>query len=220
MNSFIHELTRLLINYRDVPNVEIEIRLGWKQSGCFDTNITEKNFKEIMNILDVSSQNNVMRKRHEYTDVYIDLHTNTRVVINKQTNTKQSCVKKRIEVVDFAIDDTPYDVRISVCAEIPNSKYETLQFLRTRERTSYVHDIWTYDITKSTLIRPINDTTTVFECEIEINVPMMNAYKINSLFIAESGYNKLCDIIQMNTEQLHLKKCTLISNKRYQYNLQ
>lgn len=210
MDTITHTMTNLLNSYRTMENVEIECRFGWKPKKEFVTDIGEKFYKSIMETMDTSS---VCKKSTEDTDVYVN--KTTRVITKGDTKEIIKVEqKKKIKFMDFALDGTPFDLRLSVCQEIKKPKKINLQKyerIRNKLRTSYVYKMWSYDVTRVTRYEHDNIIDTVYECELELLLGELSDEHTNE-YLAESCSLKLNDIIQMSVgdfEKIHLKTCRL-----------
>lgn len=216
-NKLLNELTRVIDTYRNVPNVEIELRLGfWNERG-FRTCVGKKCFDNIQSVLEQSKA--MKRWPIEVSDV----HTHKLLRRVTVTSPKQSTVvhkKKKLEFVDFSAPGTPFDIRLSVCQEIPvSTKNNEWCFLRNRQRTTFSYKMWKYDITECTLSKPIDEYTDhVKSYEVELELDLKKAGKCSSAYLAESGVLKIVDLLQMSdTEKIHLKSIDLIktSNNKH-----
>lgn len=210
-NELLNELTRVIDTYRNVPNVEIELRLGFSNERGFRACVGKKCFDKIQSVLE---QSKAMKQLPlEVSDVY------THRVLRRVTVTspKQSTVvhkKKKLEIVDFSAPGTPFDIRLSVCQEIPvptNNK-EDWCFLRNRQRTTFSYKMWNYDLTECTLSKPVDEYTDhVKSYEVELELGVKKAKNCSSAYLAESGFLKIVDLLRMSdTEKIHLKSIDLI----------
>lgn len=203
-----HELVRVIDRYRDVPNVEIEVRLGWKGSARFDTDVGETFFESIRDTLQSCD---VMTKVSQESDVY------TSGILRKVMNGERVDIhkKKRLEIVDFDILGTPYDARVSVCQEIPVRTTKPLEwsFLRHRRRSSYLYKMWRYDLTKCTLANPVDEyaeSLDTYEIELELDVNI--AGDCSSSYLAHAAVVKIIDLV--DTGKNNLKSIDLSSRNK------
>ena len=118
LHDGIIKLVELLNKYKNVENVEIEIRLGYIETdphSFFDTNITEDYYNKINDTLG-TYKNWDYNDNKTTTDYYYD--DNLRLSIDTEGN--RSAMKKvRLVDIDMAYDSGPFDIRISVSQEIP-----------------------------------------------------------------------------------------------------
>ena len=230
MNHLVYELERLIGNYSQQPNVEIEIRLGWQTPERFDTNIGKVYYDFVHQALTSSA----MPRRGNNTHVYT--HKNTRIITDSQGKIKDAHKKIKLEVVDFLLHGTPFDVRLSVCVEVPVKHRLNLaecRYLRSRSRTTWQHDDWMYDLTCITLSEPSGPFVDSL-CSFEFELELMPNRSENSSFLAQSGVMKLCDLLQINPydqsviskiklnhrEKNHLKKRDTIRHNKNNSNRQ
>lgn len=211
MNHLVYELERLVSLYRHKPNVEIEIRLGWQRPDKFDTNIGQTYYEAIRHTM--GGLLSTPKTTHVCT------YRNMRMITDDRGNIIDIHKKVKIETIDFLMKGTPFDVRISVCVEIPVHHPPHPQVfvpLRSRDRMSWTHNEWTYDLTRVSRREPDNEyieTLLAYEFELELN-PSACASDTSAL-IAQSGFAKLCDMLHINPhdqavvtqiKKKHLKK--------------
>lgn len=219
-----YELERLIHKYRYVPHVEIEVRFGWSDptTNAFDSNIRERYFTPLKNVLSKSF------KSHErsISTVYHDAKTNARGIDSPDPRHRQlPHVKTRLETVDVRFEGTPFDARIAVSVETPidcirHPHVPQWTPVRTRYRDTFRYKMWNYDLTSSVYVEPVNDTTHVYEFEIELNCALANELGATSAYLSESLRLKMSDVVKMklaDNEEIHLKKCSLISKKQHNH---
>ena len=206
------ELTRVIERYRYRRDVEIEIRLGWKTPERFDTNVGES-FFETMN--ETLRNSGLARSVHE-SSVYTHGILRNVVTRDGQIDVHK---KKRLEVVDFNIQGTPYDARVSVCQEIPVRLRDPNQdwcFLRNRHRTCYEYKMWRYDFTKCALASPVDAyTEDIVSYEVELELDVSKAKGHSSSYLAHSAVVKIIDLVEMNNvEKINLKSIDISSRNK------
>lgn len=207
-----YELVRVIECYRNVPNVEIELRLGWIQNNRFSTNIGASFYKNIFHTLERSD----LEQTHETSDVYIQ--GILRKIISKNNSTVQK--KKRIETIDFSAYGTPYDIRVSVCQEIPvrpkNTNNDTWSFLRNRKRSSFRYKMWNYDLSECNTSAPVDEfaeDTMSYEVELELDTRCIQNW--SSSYLAHSAVVKILELVCMNQqEKINLKTIDLTSRNK------
>ncbi|OUX67220.1 MAG: hypothetical protein CBD38_03280 [bacterium TMED178] len=166
MNDCIQKITESYYKHKDNSDIEIEARLGFFNIGKFDTNVTEEFFLKIKNKFDNTSTWNNVEKINK-TDYYYD-----KVRISIEDDGTTECIqKKNLEKLDFEIENSPFDFRISFSSEknVPNKNYTSKEglFTRVKERTRYtLKDVY-FDLTVVTTENNavVNKT---YEIEIEI----------------------------------------------------
>ena len=175
--------------YRDHPNVEIEIRLGKVNRGKFDTNVGKATFEKVLRRLrkyegwESTSENQ--------STVYIDTAANKRVVMNDLTDEMESCViKQRVLVNDQVLDGFPVDARLGISTEVPydrDADVEDENFTQTkkRKRYSFVRKGLSIDLSEvswDVAEDKDNEDTTEYQIELEILDPPMNAAERHQVF--------------------------------------
>lgn len=216
IDSLYHTLVRVFKTYRKHPHIEIEIRLGWKTSKMFDTNIGKTYYDTILSILSTMQEADISTIQDE---IYIFQNRRYITCDNKKQYNGQ--YKSRVEFIDFELEGTPFDLRISVCKEEPISIEkqplpEHVQWLRKRYRKSIRYKMWNYDITQVQLQKPRHDdedTCTIYEFEIELNNKYEGLQSYSNSYLAHSLYLKILDILQFeyHSEKCNLKNLTIIN---------
>jgi len=217
-NVMFHELLRVLNLYRNLPHVEIEMRMGWKhQTGQpFDTNIGEAYLSHIMSNLNGSPVLDIVAD----TVTHVYTHQNTRIITDSHDNVISSHKKRKIEMIDFLVPGTPFDIRLSICVEQPvpmKSKPIDSVFVRKRVRTAYRYKLWSYEATHCTAQTPFNKYTTDIESyEMELELDIVNSAGSSSTYLANSTVMKIWDLIRLNKcEKIDLKSISLCDKKVY-----
>lgn len=218
LDGLYYTLARVFQTYRTVKDVEIELRFGWKTTKMFDTNIGKRYFDVISNTLQTMLHTTKKESQDE-----IHIHQNKRYIVGENTEVQ---VKTRLETIDFQLEGTPFDIRISVCQETPKSLLEhplpeSSNWIRKRNRTSIQYKMWNYELTEVTVHKPRNDdedTCTLYEFEIEFNTQYdQNA---SNSYLAHSLYLKVLDILQFEhrvdktSEKCHLKNIVIINQTK------
>jgi len=199
MNDCIQKITESYYKHKDDSDIEIEARLGFFNIGKFDTNVTEEFFLKIKNKFDKTSTWDNVEKINK-TDYYYD-----KIRISIEDDGTTECIqKKNLEKLDFEIENSPFDFRISFSSEknVPNKNYTSKEGLYTRvkERTRYtLKDVY-FDLTIVTTENNavVNKT---YEIEIEIK-PNDKSCLYNSINLVL----KTIDLINM-CENIGKKPC-------------
>ena len=199
MNDCIQKITESYYKHKGDSDIEIEARLGFFNIGKFDTNVTEEFFLKIKNKFDKTSTWDSVEKINK-TDYYYD-----KIRISIEDDGTTECIqKKNLEKLDFEIENSPFDFRISFSSEknVPNKNYTSKEGLYTRvkERTRYtLKDVY-FDLTIVTTENNavVNKT---YEIEIEIK-PNDKSCLYNSINLVL----KTIDIINM-CENIGKKTC-------------
>ena len=199
MNDCIQKITESYYKHKDDSDIEIEARLGFFNIGKFDTNVTEEFFLKIKNKFDKTSTWDSVEKINK-TDYYYD-----KIRISIEDDGTTECIqKKNLEKLDFEIENSPFDFRISFSSEknVPNKNYTSKEGLYTRvkERTRYtLKDVY-FDLT---VVTTENNTVVnkTYEIEIEIK-PNDKSCLYNSINLVL----KTIDLINM-CENIGKKPC-------------
>jgi len=110
----------LIFQSKDTPGLEIEMRLGKMNGTFFDTNVGEKTFDKILEALEQFQH--WEEKKSDIVEVFYYNESKKRLTWDEDNGTQECIMKKNILKKDFSDDKSPYDVRVSVCQEIPTEK--------------------------------------------------------------------------------------------------
>ena len=110
----------LIFQSKDTPGLEIEMRLGKMNGTFFDTNVGEKTFDKILEALEQFQH--WEEKKSDIVEVFYYNESKKRLTWDEDNGTQECIMKKNILKKDFSDDKHPYDVRVSVCQEIPTEK--------------------------------------------------------------------------------------------------
>lgn len=189
----IDSLEYLIQKYKNVKNVEIEIRLGIIEHSKFTTGLNCLEFYEkIINHLD--SYKNWKQIKNINTEELID--GNVKKIDNNFIE------KKKLEVIDFCFRGTPYDFRLCVSTEIPCSpKTFCSKIKRNKYRRSYFYKECRFDLTK---VIEENDHEIVENEEIEIELINLNSltsdkYRAHSALLKIRDIINICEIINSDS---------------------
>jgi len=86
----------------------------------FDTNVGEKTFDKILEALEQFQH--WEEKKSDIVEVFYYNESKKRLTWDEDNGTQECIMKKNILKKDFSDDKHPYDVRVSVCQEIPTEK--------------------------------------------------------------------------------------------------
>ena len=185
--------------YRDFPNLEMEFRLGYLEDGdkIFNASVNEDFFKEIAHKLDT----NTRWKSKERSVMNDFFHEGKRLSV--YSDGKKECIKKvKLASLDFIFENTPFDVRISFSQEHPQDEstftniQDTSFYKRSKDRMSYKHKSWSFDITSvKTVDNSVEDIT--FEAELEVCDLKNTLKKMNTKYFIHSSLLKIKDMVNM-----------------------
>lgn len=166
-----HQWEPVINQYKNSPNTEIEIRFGRRSGNKFDTNVGKDTFFKVLKALDTYT--GWESKRHNKFDMYY-FEDGKRLQINEETDERDSVIKQRVLVDDFALNGMPFDVRLGVSSEVPfEYDGETATDQKTKERWSFVRKNLSIDMSKvqGNPDDPDDDDDTNYQIEMEIIEP-------------------------------------------------
>lgn len=174
MDSFIRSITPEFTKFKNLPNLEIELRLGKFHGNKFDTNVGELNFNKILDSL----------KQFDGWGQVVDTNSTSyflgdkRMDINEDTDSMVTFIKKRIYKFDFVIPNSSLDVRFSAAQEIPITDMDcddVMDFMRVKQRISFIRKNLSIDMTIVTAQPddPDDESDTFYEIELEIVDPLL-----------------------------------------------
>ena len=188
--------------YKNQPNIEIEIRLGKVNRGKFDTNVGQATFEKVLRRL----------RRYEgwestnetQSTVYLDTAAGKRVVMNDLTDEMESCViKKRVLVKDQVLEGFPVDARLGISSEVPYDRDtddadENFTRVKKRKRYSFVRKGLSIDLSEvSGDVAQDKDSEEVTEYQIELEIlnPPVNAADRHQVFNIVYKISDICKIM-------------------------
>jgi hypothetical protein len=110
----------LIFQSKNIPGLEIEMRLGKMNGNFFDTNVGQQTFNKILEALEQFQH--WEEKKSDTVEVFYYNESKKRLTWDEDNGTQECVMKKNILKKDFSDDKSPYDVRVSVCQEIPTEK--------------------------------------------------------------------------------------------------
>ena len=137
----------LIFQSKDIPGLEIEMRLGKMNGTFFDTNVGSQTFDKILEALEQFQH--WEEKKSDTAEVFYYNESKKRLTWDEDNGTQECVMKKNILKKDFSDDKSPYDVRVSVCQEIPTDKPEDEDADRMIEkyRRSFIRKNLSIDMT-------------------------------------------------------------------------
>lgn len=172
MDQLFAKFQPLVLKYKNSPNHEIEFRLGKVQHSKFDTNVGKDVYMR------------VLRRLHKYQGWESTKVTNDMVyyspdgrrgISNMDTGDVECMTKKKVEDLNFLIDDRPFDVRLGISTEVPYELKEDEEFEKTKQRTrhSFVRKNLSIDVSmvKENPEDMDAESDTTFQIELEIQDP-------------------------------------------------
>jgi len=186
--------------YKDQPNVEIEIRLGKVNRGKFDTNVGQATFERVLRRL--RRYDGWDSTNESQTTVYMDPTTGKRVVMNDVTDEMESCmIKRRLLGDDQVLPGFPVDARLGISSEVPYDRDADTDenFTRTRKRTrySFVRKGLSIDLSEVSGDAEDKDSeeATEYQIELEILNPPVSAAERHQVFNIVYKISDICKIM-------------------------
>ena len=216
----ISTLTPLVEKYRNLKNIEIEFRIGfWDLVGSninkFNNSVGSVFFDKIKTELESNKlweQITVNKSEDFFNSCGIRM---SRGILNGREY-KHYIKKKNHEKVDFTVQGSPFTLRVSISEENPKKenefhssikKLDIQNFTRKKNRISFLHKFWSYDITVTKDSFSIQDK---YEIELEIQNICDIPESISSRYLVHSSLMKVKDLLNM-CEQI--KPCTILIKK-------
>lgn len=175
MDTLFQNVKPLFNKSKSLPNLEVELRLGKKNRNMFDTNIGHEKFHKIKEALDNYKTWEEIKTTNTSSYFVKDL----RYEINEDTDESKTIKKKKISKYDCVLKNEPLDVRFSMSQEIPQPEMDventTVEYMRCKERTSYIRKNLSIDLTVVTGTPDDSDdeSDTSYEIEFEIINPKL-----------------------------------------------
>lgn len=202
-----NELKFVFDKYRNVPNIEIEARLGWYEIDKFNTDIGKHFYDMIYETLNAFDEKRIKKIRSN-TDVYT--HNKNRIIYDTDKSKISSSHQKiSLYTSDILLIGSPFDLRISVSIEKPLIPgFQTLDLkiwtkVRARDRTRFEYKMWNYELTKVKSIIPnckYSESCNSFEFEIEFDISKCKS-DISNLYLSKSLLMKIIDIVRINKNE-------------------
>jgi hypothetical protein len=151
---------------------EIEFRFGRKNKNSFDTNVGKDTFDRVFKAL--MNAQCWETSRHSKATVYY-FNEGARLTVDEESDEQDGCIKKRVAVNDFELENANYDVRLGISTETPweYDGEEVSSEQKDKERWSFVRKNLSIDMTiiKGTPDDKDSDDDTSYQIELEIIKP-------------------------------------------------
>ena len=169
MDANFAKIKEVFDKYQNVPNVEIEFRLGKINTNMFDTNIGKDVFDKIVKGL------------HKYTawekitssSTSVYYKNSVRIIIDDNTDEITRMDKRQITKANFNLPQNILDLRLAVSTETPivdESADEVMDLIRTKHRQSFVRKNLTIDCTVVSGDANDMDSEDSYRYEIEFEI--------------------------------------------------
>ena len=131
--------------HKDAPHAEVEFRIGKHNGSMFDTNVGKENFDRILRgLMKYREWEDI---KNENTEVFYQDSTGLRISIDEHGNRK-NIKKVSLQKKDVKTTNMPYDVRFSVCQELPaRENNEEMDRQRVKQRQSFIRKNLSIDMT-------------------------------------------------------------------------
>ena len=204
LSDAVRVLYKTIEQFHATPNLEVEARLGFFESGTFDTDIGHEFFETILNTLkSFNGWSSVTEKK--YADYY---YNDMRMTVD-QNHSNRYCIKKtKLRTLNFEYENSPFDIRIAFSREDPVELKHFVtssdSIVRKKTRTSFIIDHWSFDLTKVQYVKDGLDKTE-YQAELELlakNLPdRQNPIAHNTVFQAFDMLLKTRDMVDMCEEE-------------------
>jgi len=162
----------LIKKHKETSSAEIEIRFGRRGKSSFDTNVGKDTFDRVFQAL--MKAQCWETSRHSKATVYY-FAEGARLTVDEESDEQDGCVKQRVAVNDFEIENANYDVRLGISTETPweYDGEEVSSEQKDKERWSFVRKNLSIDMTviKGTPDDKDSDDDTSYQIELEIIRP-------------------------------------------------
>jgi hypothetical protein len=176
MDALFDQVKPLFNDYKTTPYVEFEFRLGKKNGTMFDTNVGEPLFNKILEALEKFPDWESVTKSNT-TAYYLD---EKRMEMNDDDEEDVNTFKKKkIKKFDYILPKQPLDIRFCVSQEFPTDPIEdeVVEFMRCKQRISFVRKNLSIDMTIVTGQQDDLDDETEHTYEIELEI--LDPSKVN-----------------------------------------
>jgi len=200
MNAVFAAWENTIVEFRDRPDVEIEIRLGKVNRGKFDTNVGQQTFEKVLRRL--RKFEGWESVKDSQSTVYIDTEAGKRVVMNDLTDEMESCViKKRLCVNDQVLEGFPVDARLGISSEVPYDRDadedENFTRVKKRKRYSFLRKGLSIDLSEVSGSPDDKDSEDAIEYQIKLEIinPPISIAERHQLFNIVYKISDICKIM-------------------------
>lgn len=210
LKNFIEILAPYINKYKSQKNLELEFRLGNYSGESFNTDIGSYFFKRIKDSLDLSD---IPREEQVLKDSFDK--AGYRRTEGIEGDSPVLIKKTKLCTIDFKFVGTPFDIRVSFSTEVKVRKFgPEIVKERRKERTSYSHKAWKYELTKVA-----EDTGTSYEFELEAtdNYKRIKGHSPEEVpfYFLHDAILKLTDIAKVCEDETSLQRIELIKVKEF-----
>ena len=184
------KIQTIVKNNLNVPNVEIEMRLGNIFNNHFDSNVGKETYDKIFRrLLKYDGWENVSKSN---TTVYYS--GNRRMIIDDDTDEQTYHIKTRVSNNNYKMQ--PCDVRISVSTEVPCEEFDDeMDACRARKRTSFVRKNLTIDMTE--VCGDADDLDDEEEIQYQVELEIMDPKLLDTENKVTNLVHKINDVLKI-----------------------
>lgn len=174
-------------------NLEVEFRLGKKNSNYFDTNIGKENFEKVhRRLMRYDGWDEV---KHQKGVVYYGVRKGLRIVYDEETDEQTVITKYSFAHMDNALTEQPFDVRVSLAIENPatyDNEKDRFPTVKKRIRTSFIRKGLSIDM--SIVENDDKDAENQFVYQIEFEI--LDPANLGDVSFA-NHYQKIFDVLKL-----------------------
>jgi hypothetical protein len=189
------DILRFIRQHKSKNHIEIEFRLGRKNSENFDTNVGLEVYTKALKALEKYQGWETKIVKNEL--VYYGKRKGLRIVYNEDTE-EQICVTKYpLATLDKSLLGT-HDVRIAASTEIPStydSERDIFPVTKKRKRTSFVRKGLSIDVSEITSTGEQEDPDEESQTQYQIEFEILNPTELDDNK-AYNHYNKIFDLLK------------------------
>ena len=174
-------------------NLELEFRLGKKNSNYFDTNIGKENYEKVhRRLMRYKEWDSV---KHQKAVVYYGVRKGLRIVYDEDTDVQNVITKYNFATNDNILTEQPFDVRISLAIENPatyDQEKDRFPVVKKRVRTSFIRKGLSIDMSIVENDDKDSENQFIYQLEFEILDPS----SLDDVSFA-NHYQKIFDVLKL-----------------------
>lgn len=174
-------------------NLELEFRIGKKNSNYFDTNIGKETFEKVHRRLMRYQEWDAVK--HQKAVVYYGVRKGLRIVYDEDTDDQTVITKYNFATMDNVLSEQPFDVRVSLAIENPatyDQEKDRFPVIKKRVRTSFIRKGLSIDMSIIENDDKESESPFVYQIELEILDPR----SLNDISFA-NHYQKIFDVLKL-----------------------
>jgi hypothetical protein len=155
--------------WKDITNLEVEVRLGRHNGSFFDTNLGKETFERVLASL--KAYTGWDETGAEDTEVFTK--GDIRMILNEEQCSSEVHQKIKLEKIDIRLKDRPLDARVSFAKEDPIQEFDPdteMDGVRTRHRECFLRKNLRIDCTvvQGGEVDPDAEDDVSYQVEMEI----------------------------------------------------